>query len=112
MQPRAALARCFANDPEVIVMDEPLGALDALTRDKDAGRCAEALKRNGQDDHSDHLLCRGGVAFGRKLACDRAAADLREVKKHPDYSTERDEILSILWDKEDEIMGRTEAASA
>lgn len=37
-------------------------------------------------------------------------ADLREVKRHKDFGPTRDEILNMIWDMEEEIMGRTESA--
>jgi len=37
--------------------------------------------------------------------------DLREVKKHGDFNATCEEILSMIWDMEEEIMGRSETAA-
>ncbi|GFE62985.1 taurine ABC transporter ATP-binding protein [Litoreibacter roseus] len=128
MQQRVALARCLANDPDVILMDEPLGALDALTREKMQGLVLKLWKETGKTiiliTHSveealllgERLLVmaprpgRIHKEYRLPFAELGVGADLREVKKHPDYNSTREEILSMIWNMEEEIMGRTEAS--
>ena len=129
MQQRVALARCLANDPEVILMDEPLGALDALTREKMQGLVLKLWKETGKTviliTHSveEALLLgarlivmapRPGRIFREyRLPFAEAGgnADLREIKKRPDFAATRDEILSLIWGMEEEIMGNAGVAA-
>ncbi|MDA3857203.1 MAG: ABC transporter ATP-binding protein [Roseovarius sp.] len=130
MQQRVALARCLANDPDVILMDEPLGALDALTREKMQGLVLKLWKETGKTivliTHSveealllgERLLVmaprpgRIHKEYRLPFAEMGVGQDLREVKKHPEFGAKREEILSMIWDMEEEIMGRTEEAEA
>lgn len=127
MQQRVALARCLANDPDVILMDEPLGALDALTREKMQGLILKLWKETGKSiilvTHSvEEALYLGDRLFvmaprpGR-IECDYELpfaengleVEPRELKAAPEFGEKREEILSIIWEMEEEIMGRGEA---
>ncbi|MDF1715086.1 MAG: ABC transporter ATP-binding protein [Antarcticimicrobium sp.] len=129
MQQRVALARCLANDPDVILMDEPLGALDALTREKMQSLVLKLWKETGKTiiliTHSveealllgERLLVmaprpgRIHKEYRLPFADLGVGADLREVKKHPEYAPTREEILNMIWNMEEEIMGRVEAGA-
>ena len=129
MQQRVALARCLANDPDVILMDEPLGALDALTREKMQGLVLKLWKETGKTviliTHSveealllgERLLVmaprpgRIHREYNLAFAEQGVNMDLRDVKKNPEFGKTRDEILSMIWEMEEEIMGRAEGAA-
>ena len=128
MQQRVALARCLANDPDVILMDEPLGALDALTREKMQSLILELWKETGKTiilvTHSvEEALYLGDRLFvmaprpGRiekdyslPFAEQGLSMDARELKRAPEFREKSEEILNIIWEMEEEIMGRTEGA--
>ena len=129
MQQRVALARCLANDPDVILMDEPLGALDALTREKMQSLVLKLWKETGKTIILITHSVEEALLLGERLVVMAprpgrihkeyrlpfaelgVGQDLREVKKHKDFGIKRDEILAMIWDMEEEIMGRTENAS-
>ena len=123
MQQRVALARCLINDPQLILMDEPLGALDALTREKMQSLILELWKETGKTiiiiTHSvEEALLLGERVFvmaprpGRihkeynlPFAEQGLKKSLRAIKQQKDFGTVREEILTMIWDMEEEIMG-------
>ena len=123
MQQRVALARCLVNDPDLILMDEPLGALDALTREKMQSLVLELWKKTGKTiiviTHSvEEALLLGERLFvmaprpGRihreynlPFAEMGLKKSLRDIKQTKEFGKIREEILTMIWDMEEEIMG-------
>ena len=124
MQQRVALARCLINDPDLILMDEPLGALDALTREKMQSLVLKIWKETGKTiiliTHSvEEALLLGEKVFvmaprpGRihkeyklPFASMGLKGDLRDIKNNKEFVSKREEILSMIWNMEEEIMGK------
>jgi len=123
MQQRVALARCLANNPDIILMDEPLGALDALTREK----MQELILQIWHKTNTTIILITHSVEeallLGQRLivmaprpgrifreftppfAHHSRQHSLRNLKKQTDFVDYREQILSMIWDMEEEIMG-------
>jgi len=124
MQQRVALARCLINDPDLILMDEPLGALDALTREKMQSLVLKIWKETGKTiiliTHSvEEALLLGEKVYvmaprpGRihkeynlPFASMGLKEDLRDIKNLKDFTSKREEILTMIWNMEEEIMGK------
>ncbi|WP_315753837.1 MULTISPECIES: ABC transporter ATP-binding protein [unclassified Bradyrhizobium] len=111
MQQRTGICRALARDPEILLMDEPFGALDALTRE----RLNLELQRIWQENRKTILLITHSISEAIFLADrvivmsarpGRVLADLQvpiprprsfdDIVLHPDYARLAKEVRGLL----------------
>jgi taurine transport system ATP-binding protein len=113
MQQRAAIARVLINEPRIVLMDEPFGALDALTREHLQEELLGLWRATSttivlithQVEEAVYLGTRtlvmsprpGRILADIPTAFSRDPHDSRFVKSQPEFVAVRESVLAHIW---------------
>lgn len=115
MQQRCQIARVLAGDPDIVLMDEPFGALDALTRERLQGELLQIWRETGKTvlfithsvDEAVYLGSRvlvmsprpGRIVFDApaRFGRDGESVPVEEIRSLPEYTALTAEVRRAIY---------------
>jgi taurine transport system ATP-binding protein len=130
MQQRVGLARALAADPAVLLLDEPLGALDAITRESmqrllldlwsSSGKTALLITHDIEEaiflgtqlvvlsDRPGRIIAREDLSFGSRVA---AGEEPRAIRNDPGFAAVKARLRDLMHDQAADLRREPEPAS-